>query len=112
MKKRIGILFNQAGWVLVLINGLIVVEGLYEKGWQNRTFHWTYEPLAIKIASIINLPAMIVAGIFDSLFFEQYEQHSTSVHITESFLWLMILCGIVQWLIVGEIYSLVRTAWK
>jgi hypothetical protein len=109
-----GLFKTRLGWMLVAANLLLAVWGASEKGWDLNGFHATYEPIAILISFVLNIPAMIIADLIDAaLYTREAKTHASMIHIENSFILLTALCSVFQWLVIGYILeSVIRKKLK
>lgn len=98
---------NRIGFILVFTNFVLVICGLAGKGWNYNSFHYYYEPLPIKIFTIINLPAIALAGEINNLLYSPPEKNWSFVIISNSELLLLVVFSISQWLLIGYLLDLV-----
>lgn len=101
-------LTNRTGLSCVFANLFLIVWGVFFIGDDFHTFHLTYEPLPIKIVILLNIPAMIAAGIIEALFFPSPQRmQSTLIEISNLTIVLNSICSIFQWLTIGYFCELV-----
>jgi hypothetical protein len=92
---------NRIGAVFVFTNLILAVWGLSEKGWDYESFHFYYEPLAIKIITILNLPAIFIAELIYEWLYSPPKFGSTMVRIYDFEMFLTVVFSIFQWLLFG-----------
>ncbi len=97
-----GFFANRNGLVLVFANFLLAILGIRDKGWNFSGFHWFYEPLEIKILTLINIPAIFIAQFFYELFFTRPQLSSSLITIYNVEMMLIVLFSNLQWLLVGS----------
>ena len=90
---------NKVGILLVLVNFISALLGLYMKGIAYYSFHFHYEPLPIKILTLLNLPAIL----FAELLFSTNESDKFGVSVNEYEFITIVMCSIFQWLLIGYI---------
>ena len=91
---------------MVLLNFLLTILGLVFKEFDYSYFHFTYEPIAIKILSLINLPAIILGGLVGMFFDSSNDSQPTFVIITDAEFLSIVIFSILQWLIIGYVIYL------
>lgn len=96
---------NRIGLALVFANIILIIWGLSEKEWSYNSFHFYYEPIAIKIITLINFPAMLFEALIYNWFLPPQQNFST-VFISDSEMILIVLLSIFQWLLIGYLLNL------
>lgn len=96
---------NKVGILLVLINFVLALSGLFLKEFAYKSFHFIYEPLPIKILIFLNFPAMVAAGLISAVFFPSNNRPSSVVNIGGYEFITIVICSIFQWLLIGYIFN-------
>ena len=96
---------NRFGLVGVAANMALLIVGLFEKGFGDRTFHFYYEPLSIKIFVFLNIPAIFAS---DLLTVALYPTKATSsmIVISNFEFFTTVVFSILQWLLFGCLLAL------
>lgn len=97
---------NPIGLAAVLINFLLAIWGLFEKGWNYSNFHLFHEPLPIQILTLTNYFAISLAEMISKAFFQPEHSDFGYAIISEFEMFLIVIFTILQWLIIGYICSL------
>jgi hypothetical protein len=97
---------NRTGLILVFTNFVLVIWGLAEKGWNYNIFHYYYEPIPIKIFTVINAIAIALAGEVNNLLYPPPETGWSFVIISNFELMLLVVFSISQWLLIGYLLDL------
>ena len=92
---------NRFGLLLVFANLVLAVWGLAEKDWNYSGFHFTYEPTAVQILTIINLFPIFFSGEIYSAFYSPTEMASSLIEIKDLEMFLIVMFSIFQWLLIG-----------
>lgn len=101
-------LTNRIGLSCVFVNLFLIVWGVFFIGDDLHTFHFTYEPLPIKLVVMLNIPAIIAAGTIEALFFPSPPRaQSTLIEISNLTIILNSMCSIFQWLTIGYFCELI-----
>ena len=101
MKQAQDFFTDRLGWLLVGVNVVLVAWGIIAKGGDFQSFHFTYEPLAVQIVALINLPAITLAESFNALLFAPVPSGSTMLHFSHSQMLFVALFTTLQWLAAG-----------
>ena len=96
---------NSIGISAVFINFFFAIWGLYEKGWDYRSFHYVYEPLSIQLLTVINLFAISLAESLDRKFFPTESSQFGYVRCSDFEMILIVIFTIFQWLLIGYVLS-------
>ncbi len=92
-------LLNRIGWVCVLINGLLLLFGIYEKGFE-RGFHLYHEPRPIQIFIVLNLPGVMLSALISD-FVNPLQSGTYFIPIDNLTLFSTVLFSLLQWLAIG-----------
>lgn len=98
---------NRIGLFSVFANLFLAIWGLNEKGWNYSGFHFTYEPLPIKILTTINLPAVAIGESIGETLFPSSSLQFGFVENTGYEMILIVIFSIFQWLLFGYICKII-----
>ena len=98
---------NPIGWILVFTNLLLAIWGIIEKGGDYSSFHFTYEPLSIKILSIVNIPIIVIAESISEMVYPPVGPQFSMVFINNFEMLLIVVFSIFQWLFIGYLYKFI-----
>ncbi len=98
---------SRIGLALVFANLFFALWGIIEKGGDYSIFHFYYEPIPIKILTITNLPAIVLAESISRTFFPLPASHFTFVEIDNFEMLLIVVFSIFQWLLLGYLCNLI-----
>ncbi|MDQ3800581.1 MAG: hypothetical protein M3384_14120 [Acidobacteriota bacterium] len=109
LSRQIKIFFtNCVGLICVSANLFLVVAGVLLTGDDIHSFHFYYEPLPVKIAVIINLPAILAADLTESLLFPPTPRAQSSlITVSNLNIFLTSVWSILQWLLFGYVCKLI-----
>ena len=94
---------NRISLSAVFLNFILAIWGLSEKGWSYDSFHFIYEPVAIKILTIINIPAIAIGELLaNQLFPSPFQQVG---YVENSEMIFIVIFSIFQWLLFGYIWK-------
>ncbi len=98
---------NRIGLALVFINLFLAFWGIIERGGGYSNFHFYYEPIPIKILSIINLLVIALAESISRTLFPVPPSQWSYVKIDDFEMLLIVILSIFQWLSFGYICNLI-----
>lgn len=105
MKYLKDIFLNRLGWIFILANAVLLLWGMYDKGIGHRGFHLVYEPLAIQLFVLLNLPAIFVSETILDIAATRPEVTSTTTHIDNLTFFSLLPWVCIQWLLLGWLFS-------
>jgi len=103
---------NRLGLALVFFNLFLAIWGIFEKGENYDIFHFYYEPIPIKIITIINLPALFAAGILTELVLSPPKSGWSFVTIGNFEMLHIVIFSIFQWLSIGYVCNLIYRSYQ
>ena len=98
---------NRIGLTLVFVNLFLALWGILEKGGSYSHFHFFYEPIQIKLLTIINLPVIILSESISRMLFPLPASNFSYVIISDFDMLLTVIFSILQWLMVGYLCNLI-----
>lgn len=107
--RQIKIFFtNRVGLICVFANLFLVVAGVWLTGDNIHSFHFTYEPLPVKIAVIINFPAIVAAELTEKFLFPSAPREGKGlIEVSNLSVLLASVWSIFQWLLFGYVCELI-----
>jgi hypothetical protein len=98
---------NRIGLAMVFVNLFLALLGIIEKGGDYSSFHFIYEPIPIKILTIINLPIIFLAESIGKTIFPSSGSQFGSVETDNFEMLLIVIFSIFQWLLFGYFCNLI-----
>jgi hypothetical protein len=98
---------NRISLSAVLANFVLAIWGLSEKDWSYNSFHFIYEPIPIKILTIINIPAIAIGESLANQLFPSPSQPFGYVETNNSEMLFIVIFSILQWLLFGFVCKLI-----
>lgn len=96
---------NRIGLLAVLTNFLLAILGLFQKDWSYDSFHFTYEPVSIKVLAISNLLVINLAESISRSLLPFPNSNIGNVRINAIEMLLIVIFSIFQWLFFGYLLS-------
>lgn len=98
---------NRFGLTGLAANTFLLLWGVFDRGFGDRSFHFYYDPLPIKILTVVNLPALAAADSLNAAVFPATALASSMLTISNFHFAAFLFFCVCQWVLIGGLLQFI-----